>query len=233
MSSEALEYELSADVAVLRLDDGKVNALSRDVVTALNAALDRAEKEAAGVLLVGRPGRFSAGFDLRAMTTPDSVRDLVGAGGQLMMRLFTHPRPVVAACTGHALAAGALLLLSADARIGADIDAKIGLNEVAIGMGVPEFLVELARHRLSKRHLTRAMTQAEMYTPARAIDPGYLDRVVPEDQLFEVALAEAKRLAQLPDPAFRRAKQAERGAIADRVLAGLDADMATMSGPRS
>lgn len=233
MASKALQYELDQGVALLRLDDAKANAVSHALIESLTEALDRAQKEAAAVLLVGRPGRFSAGFDLKEMGTADSARSLVTAGAELMMRLFSFPRPVVAACTGHALAAGALLLLSSDLRVGADVEARIGLNEVAIGMKLPLFLVELAQHRLSKRHLSRAITQAEMYSPASAVDAGFLDRVVPEAALFETALGEARRLAQLPDPAFRNAKLRERGALVKRVRATLAEDMKDLTGPQA
>jgi len=220
------------DVAVLRLDDGKANAVSQAMVGELRASLDRAEKEAKAVLLVGRPGRFSAGFDLAEMMKGEAaVRDLVTAGAELLLRLFTFPRPVVAACTGHALAAGALMLLSCDVRIGAAGSFKIGLNEVAIGMTPPLFMGELARHRLSRRLLSRATTLAEIFTPEGAVEAGFLDRVATAETLESQALAEAERLSALPHPAFRNAKLRERGAVERRIRAGLADDMRTLAGP--
>lgn len=228
----SVQYEQQGDVAILRLDDGKANAVSHALIAELGAGLDRAEKEAAALLIVGRAGRFSAGFDLSEMTKgQEAVRSLVTAGAELMVRLFTHPRPVVAACTGHALAAGALMLLSCDLRIGAAGAFKIGLNEVAIGMTPPLFLAELASHRLSKRYLTRATTQAEIFSPEGAREAGFLDRVVPADALEAEALLDAQRLSALPHPAFRNAKLRERGHVAQRIRDGLAADMQTLTGP--
>ena len=110
---EAVSYERSGDVAVVTIDDGKANALSPDRMREIHGALDRAEKDGAAVLLVGRPGRFSAGFDLGVMTKggADAARAMVQQGAELAVRIARHPAPVVIGCTGHALAMGAVLLL--------------------------------------------------------------------------------------------------------------------------
>lgn len=227
-----VQHAQQGDVAVLRLDDGKANAVSHAMIAELRTSLDRAERESRAVLLVGRPGRFSAGFDLSEMSKGQAaVRDLVTEGAEILLRLLTFPRPVVAACTGHALAAGALMLLSCDLRIGASGSFKLGLNEVAIGMTPPLFMGELARHRLSQRLLVRATTLAEIFTPEGAVEAGYLDQVVSADALEAEALAATQRLSALPDPAFRNAKLRERGEVAHRIREGLEADMRAIVGP--
>lgn len=219
-------------VAVVRLDDGKVNVVSHRSIELVHAALDRALEEATAVAIIGRDGKLSAGFDLTEMTAgPAQAQALVGAGGRLLMRIYTHPQPVVAAVTGHALAAGALLCLSCDTRIGGDGPAKIGLNETAIGMGLPNYAVELATARLSAAHLRRSAVQAEIYDPAGAVEAGYLDRVVPAADVIDAAIGEARRLGQLPGSAYRFTKLALNEALAHRVLAGLDADMQKMVPP--
>jgi enoyl-CoA hydratase len=221
-------------VAVVRLDDGKVNVVSHRLIEQLHGALDQALEDATAVAIVGREGKLSAGFDLTEMTAGlDRTRALVGAGGRLLMRIFTHPQPVAVAVTGHALAAGALLVLSCDTRIGADGPSKIGLNETAIGMGLPVYALELAQARIATTHLTRAAVQAEIYDPAGALEAGYLDRVVAAADCPAVAVEEARRLGQLPGSAYGYTKRAIRQPIADRVLASLDADMERMTSPRS
>jgi enoyl-CoA hydratase len=223
----SVSVEIRDSVAVVSWDDGKANALGFEALDALHAALDRAEKDAGAVLLVGRPGRFSAGFDLKQLGAGgDSIRKLVDGGARLLVRLYLHPQPVVVACTGHALAAGALIVMVGDTRIGARGDFKIGLNEVAIGMIVPEFLVELARDRLSKRHFNDAVVKARLYDAEGAVDAGFLDEACDPDALFDRGLAEAQRLAQLPAPAYAGSKRAVRQATVDRIEAGLDAKMA-------
>lgn len=232
MSDRALTYELDGKVAVLSIDDGRANAIGHDLISDLHGALDKAEREARAVMILGRPGRFSAGFDLSVMKGgAEGMQELVKAGADLMLRIYMHPQPVVAACTGHALAAGALMLLAADTRVGVDGDFKIGLNEVAIGMGLPIFAVELARDRLSKRHLTAATTQGTIYSPEEACDVGFLDRTVGEEDLIDAARDEAQRLAELTTGAVALTKITLRGKTADYVAATLDEDMASLAPP--
>ena len=214
-------------VAVVRFDDGKANALTSAALDALGAALDRAGADADAVCLVGREGRLCAGFDLSVMTAgPDAARGLVAQGCDLLLRLYEHPQPVVVAVTGHALAAGALLVLACDVRIGADVPAKIGLNETSIGMPLPLFAIALAEDRLARTELSRATLGAEIYDPAGAVAAGYLDRVVPAGAVAGEAIAEARRLAAYSTTAYARTKQVLRGPSIARVRAGTVADLA-------
>ena len=228
---DLLHIDITDNVATLTMDDGKANALGHDMIDALHAGLDRAEADARAVVIVGREGKTSAGFDLTVMQEgPEAAQGLVGAGAHLMLRIFEFPMPVLIASTGHALAAGAILLMSADVRIGADVPAKIGMNEVAIGMPVPKFAVELARHTLSKRHFTEAINLATIYDPAAAIDTGFLDAVVPLDELVTTTTQRAKALADGLSPSGFAATRANcRRAIADQIRAELDADLATFT----
>lgn len=228
----ALTFALDDGIAVLTIDDGKANAISSDLLTDLHAALDRAEKEAQAVVIAGREGRFSAGFDLAAMTeSTESMRSLVIAGARFLMRVYGFKLPTVAACTGHAIAAGALTLLACDLRVGSDQPAKIGLNEVGIGMALPVFAVELARDRLSAAQFGAATVQARMYDPAGAVDAGYLDRLVAVDSVVAEAVADARRLGQLPAGAYARTKTVARRAVIANILDTLEDDMAGVSGP--
>lgn len=232
--SESVSFTVDDGVAVIRIDDGKMNAVSHALLDQVHAALDKAEGDATAVCFVGNQKALSAGFDLTVMRSgPEGVRELVSAGARLIMRIYGHPQPTVVAITGHALAAGSLIVLACDTRIAADKASKIGLNEVAIGMSLPEFAVELARERLSKRFATRAMVQAEIYDPAGAAAAGYIDQVVPESECETAALAEARRLGQLSGGAYGATKRSLRQATIDRVLGGLDADMAAILGPSS
>jgi enoyl-CoA hydratase len=233
MADRKVSYVLDGNVAVLRIDDGKANAVSAELMEELDAGLERAEKEARAVLMTGRPGRFSAGFDLTVMmASADSARDLVKHGAEFLMNLYLHPQPVVVACTGHALAAGALMLLTADVRIGAEGAFKIGLNEVAIGMRLPVFAIELARERLSRRHFVSATTLGRVYTPAEAADVGFLDRVVAADRCVDEALATARKLAELPSGALSETKRLSRQSMVEFVIDTLDEDLATIGPPR-
>lgn len=214
-------------VTVITLDDGKANALSRSMIADVRAALTAAEADAdcMAIVLVGREGRFSAGFDLSVMQAGDmsAVTEMVADGGELVRHIYGATKPVVAACTGHALAAGALILLGCDVRVGADGPFKIGLNEVAIGMTLPEWANTIARERLSKRHLQRAITNARVTDPHTATDVGFLDSVVAPDQVVDAAIAEAAAMAPLDPAAYARVMREFRGetlvAMADHVAA--------------
>jgi enoyl-CoA hydratase len=226
MATDPVHYELVKTVAVVRLDDGKANALSPALIAAVNEALDRAEREARAFVLVGRPGCFSGGFDLTIMRQGrEAVRSLVTAGAELALRVYGFPRPVVAACTGHAIAMGAVLLLCADARLGVEGDFKIRLNEVANAMTLPVFAVALARDRLSKRHLTRATLASEIYAPAAAVDAGFLDRTTSAGVHVAQALAEAERLGTLDSAAFASTKRRLRAATITLMRDTLAGDM--------
>lgn len=225
-------YALDDGLAVITLDDGKANAFGNDTLGVLEGLLDRVEADGARALvLVGRPGRFSAGFNLAEMTASDeSMRALVARGARWWLRLYGLGIPTVAACTGHALAGGAITLLACDVRIGADVPCKIGLNEVAIGMPLPIFAVEFARDRLTKASFLRSIT-GTTYDPEGAATVGYLDRVVPADDVVAEALAEARALAALRTGAYARTKTNARGPMIEAALAGVDADLATVEGP--
>lgn len=221
----AVHIDRQGEVCWIRLDDGKVNALTPAAFDALAEGLERAEKEARAVLLLGRPGRFSAGFDLSVLRQGrDSAEALVRAGMELCLQLRESPLPIVAACTGHALAMGAVLLMAADERIGARGDWKIGLNETAIGMTLPRSAVEIVRARLSKRHFERAVVQAEVYAPEGAVDAGFLDRVVDAEALEGVARERAAALAALPHHAFRDNKRRALEATLGRIRTALERD---------
>jgi enoyl-CoA hydratase len=231
MAEETVRSEIREGVAFVQLDDGKANALSHDLLAALDAHLERAEKEAAAVLIAGRPGMLSGGFDLAVMRSgPQNVYQMVKAGAELFLRFLDFPLPIVVAATGHAIAAGAILLLAADARIGAAGKFKIGLNEVGAGMTLPHFALELARLRLSKRHFVRATTQAELYAPEAAVDAGYLDRVTSPEDLLDAALAEAVRLGALPQPGFGVTKRRAHADLAANIRETLEADLKGMMG---
>jgi enoyl-CoA hydratase len=225
--TDSVTYALDGDVAVITLDDGKANALGHEALAAIHDGLTRAREEAAAVAIVGRPGRFSAGFDLSVMTSgPDEARELLRVGAELAMEIYEFPMPVVLGVTGHALAMGAILLLSADTRIGAQGEFKLGLNEVAIGMPVPRFAVELARHRLVTPAFTPAVNHAQVYDPEGAVAVGYLDRTVPADDVVAAAVEHAAHLgAHLRRGAFVATRANARGEALARIRADLVTDL--------
>lgn len=226
--STLVEIQEQANHFLVTMDDGKVNALSFDMLAQLNAALDSAEQSGKVVIICGRPGKFSAGFDLSVMGQGgDAMLDLLRAGAGLSRRLLNFPAPVILAVSGHALAMGALLLLSADYRIGVRGNYKVGLNEVAIGMTLPYFGVELARARLASAHVDKAVGLAQIYDADGAVVAGYLDEAVDEGDLLSRAVSAAEQLAGLNMEAHKNTKSRVRAELNAALDAALEKELGT------
>lgn len=191
--TDFVDYALNDGVATIVINNGKANALSHEVFEELNKALDQAEQDKAVVILTGQPGIFSGGYDLKEMQKGmKEAAALVAVGSKLTRRLAAFPFPVIGACSGHAIAKGAFIMLSVDYRVGIEGSFKLGLNEVAIGMTMHHAGIEIARHRLAPAHFYRSVINAEIYNPEGAVSAGFLDEVVAPDQL----LSRANELAQ-------------------------------------
>lgn len=205
--TDAVSYRRSDQVSTITMDDGKVNVFSIPMVRALHGAFDRAESDGTVVLLEGRLGCFSAGFDLATLRGSRSdVITLLRLGASLAERILSFPAPVVVACTGHAFPAGAFLLLAADARVGADGPYRLGLNEVRIGLTLPWFAIVLARHRLTPAHFDHATVTGDMFDPVTAREAGLLDTVVPSNDVLSVAHGMANDLCSLDRSAHAATK---------------------------
>lgn len=217
---ELIDLDIHEQVATITLKNGKVNAISHQVITEINSALDQAEAENAVVIITGQPGIFSGGFDLKTMKeSSEAAVALVNAGSTLSRRMLSFPLPIIGACSGHAIAKGAFLLLSCDHRIGCLGQFKIGLNEVAIGMTMHQAGIEIARNRLPINYLTRSVINAELFSPEDAATAGFLDTLVEPEQLLESATALAKQMLNLNMQAHHGTKLKER----KEILASLDA----------
>jgi enoyl-CoA hydratase len=207
------------------MDDGKVNVFSIPMLRALHEAFDQAERDETVVLLKGRSGCFSAGFDLRTLSGPrQDVVTLLRLGASMAERILSFPAPVAIACTGHAFPAGAFLLMAADVRLGADGPFRLGLNEVRIGLTLPWFAVVLARHRLTPAHFDHAAVTGEMFDPRTAREAGLLDVVVPPDELDSRADRIAEDLASIDRSAHATTKLRVRKPVLDELRLAMDAD---------
>ncbi len=223
--SDLISYHLEDGVATLTLSNGKVNAISPDVVAAFNAALDQAEKDRAVVIITGQPGILSGGYDLKVMTSSaEAAINLVKQGSTLARRMLAHPFPIVIACPGHAVAKGAFLLLSADYRIGVEGPFSIGLNEVQIGMTMHHAGIELARDRLRKSAFHRSVINGEMFDPKGAMEAGFLDKLVSVEELQDAARTAALQLKKINMNAHKNTKLKVRKALLDTLDAAIIAD---------
>ena len=224
---ELVTYERDDRIATIAMDDGKVNAFSIPMLKAVHAAFDRAERDEAIVILTGREGYFSAGFDLKVFAGGDGeeIIEMLTLGATLAERILGFATPVITACPGHTLAAGAFMTLAADRRIGVEGPFKLGLNEVQIGLTVPWFVIELARQRLSPSHYNRAVISATMYGPAEAITAGFLDEVVAADELRAASLAAAAELAELNAQAHTATKLRARAGALKAIRAAIETEL--------
>jgi enoyl-CoA hydratase len=225
--TELVTYERDERIATITMDDGKVNAFSIPMLEAVHAAFDQAERDGAIVILTGREGYFSAGFDLKVFGGGDAgqVIEMLTLGATLAERILGFATPVITACPGHTVAAGAFMALAADMRIGIDGPYRIGLNEVKIGLTVPWFVIELARQRLQPPHFNRAVVSATMYGPAEAIAAGFLDEVVPADELRAASLAAAATLAELNTEAHAATKLRARADSLKAIRAAIETEL--------
>ncbi|MEX6503342.1 crotonase/enoyl-CoA hydratase family protein [Pseudomonas zhanjiangensis] len=223
--SDLISYQLEDGIATLTLNNGKVNAISPDVITAFNAALDRATQDKAIVIITGQPGILSGGYDLKVMTSgPQNAVNLVAAGSTLARRMLAHPYPIIVACSGHAVAKGAFILLSADYRIGVEGAFSIGLNEVQIGMTMHHVGIELARDRLRKSAFHRSVINGEMFDPQGAVDAGFLDKLVPVGQLLPAAQVVAQQMKKINMTAHRNTKLKVRKALLETLDQAIELD---------
>ncbi|MFL2525866.1 MAG: crotonase/enoyl-CoA hydratase family protein [Candidatus Azotimanducaceae bacterium] len=218
-----LTHEKLEDISIITLDDGKANAMGPSMIEALNNALDKAQESSRAVLIIGRPGLLSGGFDLSIIKSGDNnaIQAMVNAGARLLMRIYGFSIPVVMATTGHGVALGGFLLLAADYRFGVEGDYKIGLNEVAIGMTLPPFAQMLAKSRIPPQYLTNTVINAHIYDPESAQQVGFLDEVTPVESLLQTSINKTKELALLDPSAFNRTKQDFRQDDITRILSDL------------
>jgi enoyl-CoA hydratase len=218
-------YRLEDSIAMITMDDGKVNAMSPQMITEINAALDQAAADRAVVVLSGREGVFSGGFDLKVLRAggPESIA-MVRAGFELAERVLSFPMPVAIACTGHAVAMGVFLLLSGDYRVGAAGSFKLAANEVAIGLTMPRAAVEILRQRLTPAHFNRAVTLAEPFSPDNAVEAGFLDKVVGASELQGVTRSTAVALSRLDMTAHAESKLRARQPALNAIRAAIEVE---------
>jgi len=220
-----LTYELKDRIATITMDDGKANVLSSTMIAELNAAVERAERDGAAVVLSGCEGMFSGGFDLKELGTGGpAALALVRSGFELADRVMSFPNPVVIACPGHAVAMGVFLLLSADYRVGVRGPFKYQANEVAIGLPMPRAAIEMCRGRLTPAAYQRAIILAEVFSPEDGLAAGFIDKLVEPSELAETARSSAEAFLRLNAGAHTVSKGRAREAWIAALRAAIVAD---------
>ncbi len=226
MTIESVQYSLQDQVATIRIDDGKRNALSPQVLREIYRALDQAESDRAIVIMTGRESVFSAGFDLHVLKRGGiNALRMLRAGYALTARVMAYPYPVIAACNGHSLAMGVFLMMSADYVIGSRGDFKIAANEVAIGMTMPRVAAATLRHRLNPAAFQRAVTLAEYFDVEAALDAGFFDELVEPFDLIPRAETCANEFKALDPRAHTASKRRIRAALIRKIRFSIPFDL--------
>ena len=209
MSDKLATLKKEENISVITLDDGKANVFSTKMSIDINECLDEVSKEDGCIVLTGREGMFSAGFDLKTLQggDMDQIQEMTTTGFKLLSRIFSFPRPVIAACSGHGIALGTFLLCCCDYRIGIKGDFMLGANEMRTNMVIPPPILELIKFRVAQSHKYRAVLGAEMYTFENAKEAGLIDEVVDSNILMETAFNKAKDLATMGHPSYSMTKE--------------------------
>lgn len=229
MANSPVSLRREGPVSIITIDDGKANVFGLPMTQALSAALDEIDTKEGAVVIEGRDGMYSGGFDLNIVRgdDPDAGRKMTLGGVRVALKAFDFPRPIVAAVTGHAVAMGAIFNMGLDWRIGAMGNFKHGLIEIRAGLVLPIFALELPRFRLNPRMYQEAAFQSRVYSPEEAVEAGFLDEVAEPDKVRERAYRKAEELATLPNPAYGVSKKRDRAPtkkyIEETLISDLDA----------
>ena len=219
MTDQIATLTTEGDVSIITLNDGKANVFSPEMSSTVSNLLDQVPGDKGSLIITGRPGIFSAGFDLKIISSgdTDAVATMVKAGFTLLARIYNFPRPVIAACSGHGVALGAFLLCCADYRLGAKGQFIVQANETRNNMSIPTPILEISKSRISKKHWYRAILNAEAYPVEKAIEPGYLDEVTEPDNLMIRAMEVANDLATLGHPHYKLTKDLDQKETLKRI----------------
>ncbi len=228
MTQDILSIDRADGVTTLTMDDGKANVMSVRMLQSLHQALQQAQEQRDIVVLRGRAGLFSGGFDLAAFKRePAEIVQMLTEGARLAERMLAYPHPLLAVCTGHAIAMGAFVLLSADWRIGTDDATRIvQANEVQNAMTLPRFAIEVCRQRLTPAALERTALQAEPHAPRQALEAGFFDELAAPAALADAVQARVTRLRKLDPGAYTATKQRLRADTLAALRRAIDADVA-------
>ena len=209
MSEKIATFKKEEDISIITLDDGKANVFSSEMSQQVNDCLDQVETEKGCLIITGKEGMFSAGLDLKTIQSGDmeKILDMSSSAFKLLARIFSFPRPVIAACSGHGIALGTFLICCCDYRIGIKGDFMLGANEMRTNMVIPTPILELIKFRVNNSHKYRAVLGAEMYTLEKAKEAGLMDDVVNPEDLIQVAMEKAKDLATMGHPSYTLTKE--------------------------
>ena len=212
------------DISIIKLDDGKANAFSYDMLSQVNDLLKQVTRDSGALVITGREGLFSGGFDLKTLATGDmeKITKMVQLGYRLLLELFSFDRPIVAAVSGHSIALGLFVTCSADYRIAIDGKYVCQANEVRNNMDIPTQIMEIIRARVNKKYFYSAVYHSDAYSVQDSIEVGYIDEIVSKDQFMKRVMEKAKELATLPHPFYANTKKTAQDDVRQKIADAID-----------
>jgi enoyl-CoA hydratase len=211
------------DISIIKLDDGKANAFSYDMLTQVNELLSKVSRDSGALVITGREGLFSGGFDLKTLATGDmeKITKMVQLGYHLLLELYSFDRPIIAAVSGHSIALGLFVTCSADYRIAIDGEYVCQANEVRNNMDIPIQIMEILKARVNKNYFYPAVFHSDAYTVQDSIAVGFIDEVVPQAEFMDRVMDKAKELATLPHPFYAKTKESAQADVRQKILDGI------------
>ena len=224
MADQIATLSKEGDISIIKLDDGKANAFSHDMLSQVNELLAKVPRDSGALVITGREGLFSGGFDLKTFATGDmeKITKMVQLGYRLLLELFSFDRPIVAAVSGHSIALGLFVTCSADYRIAIDGKYVCQANEVRNNMDIPTQIMEILKARVNKKYFYPAVYHSDAFSVQNSIEVGYIDEVVPEDQFMARVIEKAKELATLPHPFYANTKKTAQDDVRQKIADAID-----------
>ena len=219
MTAPSATLSQENNISVIKLDDGKANAFSHEMLTIFNELLARVPRDSGALVITGRDGLFSGGFDLKTLSTGDmdKIKIMVQLGYRTLLELYSFQRPVIAAVSGHSIALGLFVTCCADYRVAIDGKYICQANEVRNNMDIPPQIMEILKARVNKNYFYPAVYHSDAYSMKDSIAVGYIDEVVSQEHLMSRAMEKAAELASLPHPHYVNTKHFAQGDVIKKI----------------
>jgi len=207
-----IKAEYHDNVTVLRLNREITNAINLTLVNALAGKLKETRKNpnVLGCVIASSNEKFfSIGFDIPELIklSKEDFREFYHSFNQLCIDLYTFPKPMIAAITGHAVAGGCILALCCDYRFIAKGNKLMGLNEIKLGVPIPYPADRILYELVGYRNARDIVDTGEFFPPEKLLDMGVVDKVFPMEKMLPKAIEKMQSLSTMPHHGFRKIKQ--------------------------